>query len=166
MGDDVERIVVGNQRTEVQTCHVLNTIFSTYARGKSFVGTHLVAQGLDLLQELGMTLTEGLFALFRTSVEHCSISEDNPGRYHHTVAVGMHTAVHTRGIVDHDTTHHRRTDRGRVRREHAPVRFQDLIHLRTHDTWLKFDCILILTDLIFLPVLASHDQHTLGTALS
>ena len=95
MGDDVEGIVIGDEWTEVQTRHVLNTIFGTYARGEGFVGAYLVAQGLDLLQELGMTLAEGLLALFRTSVEHRSVSQDDTGRYHHTVAVGMHAAVHT-----------------------------------------------------------------------
>ena len=63
MGDDVEGIVVGDERTEVQTRHVLNTVFLGDAVCQFLVGTHLVAQGLDLLQEIGMTLAKRLFAL-------------------------------------------------------------------------------------------------------
>ena len=121
VGDDIERIIISHQRTEVQSRHVLNTIFGTYARGQGFVGTYLVAQGLDLLQEFGMTLAEGVLTIFRTSIEYGAVSQDDSGADHHTVAVGMHTAVHTRGIVDHYTAHHRRTDGSRVGWKHASV---------------------------------------------
>ena len=63
VGDDVEGIVVGDERTDVQARHVLDTIFGTDARGQFLVGSHTVAQGLDLLQELRMTLSEGFTAL-------------------------------------------------------------------------------------------------------
>ena len=139
MGDDVEGIVIGDKWTEVQARHVLNTIFGTYARSQFLVGSHLVAQGLDLLQELRMALAEGLSALFVASVEHGAVSEDDPCGDHHTVAVGMHTAVHARGIVDDDTTHHSRADARRIRWEHTSVGLQDLIDASSHDTRLKPD---------------------------
>ena len=113
-----------------------------------------------------MTLAEGLLALFRTGVEHGAVGEDDSGADHHTIAVGMYAAVHTRGIVDDDTAHHGRTDGGRVGWEHTSVGFQDLIHPRTYDARLEFDGFLVLANLVFLPVLACYDQHALGTALS
>ena len=139
MGDDVEGIVVGDKRTEVQTCHVLNRIFPGDALCQFFVGTHLVAQVLNLLQEFRMTLAEGLTTLLRTCIEHSTVCQDDFGRDHHTVTVGMHTAVHTRGIVDDNTTYHRTSYRGRVRREHTTIGLQDLIYPRSHDSRLQFD---------------------------
>ena len=136
MGDDVEGIVVGHQRAQVQTRHVLNTIFGAYARGQFFVGSHFVAQGLNLFQEFWMALAEGLFALLRTRVEHGTISQDDTCRHHHAVAVGMHTAVHTRGIVDDDAAHHRTSYRGWVRRKNAAIGLQYLIDFGTYDSWL------------------------------
>ena len=43
VGDNVKGIVVGNQWTEIQTRHVLNSIFGTYARGQFLVSTDLIA---------------------------------------------------------------------------------------------------------------------------
>ena len=106
VGDDVERIVIGYQRTQVQTRYVLDAVFGFDTLCQFLVCANLVAQIFNLFQKLGVTLAEGRFALFRTSVEHGTIGQDDAGRDHHTVAVGMHAAVHTRGIVDHDTTHH------------------------------------------------------------
>ena len=107
VGDDVKRIIVGDERTKVQSRHVLNTIFGTYARGQRFISSYLVAQGFNLLDKLRMTLAEGLLALFVTRIENSTIRQNDTCRHHHTVAVGMHTAVHTRGVVDDDTAHHR-----------------------------------------------------------
>ena len=42
MRDDVERVVISYQWTEVQTRHILNTIFITYARCQCLISTHLV----------------------------------------------------------------------------------------------------------------------------
>ena len=54
MGNDVERVVVSNQRTQIQSRDVLNTIFGTYAFSQFLISTDLVAQGLNLGDELRM----------------------------------------------------------------------------------------------------------------
>ena len=78
----------------------------------------------------------------------------------------MHTAVHARGVVDHDTAHHGRADAGGVRREHTAVGLQDLVHTGPHDARLELDCLLILAYLILFPMLACYDEHAVGTTLS
>ena len=166
MGDDVERIIVSNQRTEVQSCHVLNTVFLADAIGQFLVGTHLITQGFDLGDEFRMTLTESLLAGFVTCIKDSTIGKDNPCRDHHTIAIGMNTAVHTRGIVDDDTTYHRTSYRGRIRWEHSAIRLQNLIHPSTYDARLEFNTILILADFVLLPMLTCHDEYRVCTALS
>ena len=73
MGDDVKRVIVGNERTKIQSRYILNTIFGTYARGQCFVSSYLIAQVFYLLQELRMTLAEGLLALLVARIENSTI---------------------------------------------------------------------------------------------
>ena len=108
-----------------------------------------------------------LFAtLLRTRIEHGSIGKNNAGREHHAVAIGMHTAVHARSIVDNNTTHHGRADRCRIGREHASIRLEYLIYTGTNYTRLKTDRLLIGSKLILLPVLAGHNENAVSTALT
>ena len=78
----------------------------------------------------------------------------------------MHATVHARGIVDDDTTHHRRAYRSRVWGEYPSVGFQNLIHPRPHNTRLQFYAFLISNYLITFPVFARHDEHGIRTTLS
>ena len=113
-----------------------------------------------------MTLTEGLATLFRARIKDSAISEDDTSGNHHTVAIGMHATVHTRGIVDDDTTHHRTAYRGRIGWKYPAVGLQDLIHASPHNAWLQLDGILIFADFVLLPMLACHDEHRVRTTLS
>ena len=166
VGNDVERIVIGYERTQVQACHVFDRIFIGDAISQFLVSTHLVAQCLYLCQELRVRLAESRLALFRTCIQKGAIRQDDTSRHHHPVAVGMDTTVHARSIVDDDTTHHCRAYRGRVRREHPSIRLQDFVHPGPDDTRLELDGILPLAYLILLPVLTRHNEHAVGTALT
>ena len=165
MGDDVERVVVGYERAKVQTRHVLYTTFITYARGQFLVGPDAVTQVFHFLQELGVALPELLTALFVAGVQDGAVGQYDACRNHHAVAVGMYATVHARGIIDDDAAHHGRPDGGRVRREDASVRLQNLVYTGADDARLQADGVLMLSELIFLPVLASYNEHAVGTAL-
>ena len=143
VGHDVERVVVGEKRTQVQTGNVLDTVFQCDAVGQLLVGPHAVAQCLDLGDELGMTLPEIFLALLVASVNNRSVGEDKARAHHHAVAVGMHATVHARGVVDHDAAYHRTAYRGRVGREHTAVGLEDLVHPGTHNARLHLDGILV-----------------------
>ena len=166
MGDDVERIVISHQRTQVQTRHILDTIFLTDARSQFLIGTHPITQRLNLLDHLWMTPTESRPALFIACIQHRSIGQHHASRHHHTVTVGMHTTVHARGIIDHNTTHHRATDRSWIGWEHTTIRFQDLIDTGTHDARLERDALMVVGKTIPLPMLTCHNQHRIRAALS
>ena len=139
MGDDVEGIVVGDQGTEIQTCNILDGIFSTDACGQFLVCPYLVAQSLNFLDEIRVALAEGFLTLLVARVEHRSVCQYDPGANHHAVAIGMHATVHTRGIVDDNSTHHCTSDTGRVGWEYTAVRLQNLVYPGAHDTRLQFD---------------------------
>ena len=78
----------------------------------------------------------------------------------------MHTAVHARGIVDNNTTHHGRADRGWIGWEYTAVRLENLVYATTNYTRLQTDRLLIGRKLILLPMLTCHNQNAVGTALS
>ena len=113
-----------------------------------------------------MSFPEILAALFVACIEDGAISEDDAGRHHHTVAVGVYATVHTGGIINHNTTDHCTAYRGRVGWEHATIWLQDLIHTSTYNTWLQFNGVLILAYFILLPMLASNDEHRVRTTLT
>ena len=128
MGNDIERIVVGNQRTEIQSCHILDGILFTDSLGKRLVGPHTVAQVLDFADEFRMRLAERFLALLVASVEHSSIGKDDTSRDEHAVAVGMHAAVHSRSVVTHNAANHSRANRSGIGREHPAERSKNLVH--------------------------------------
>ena len=78
----------------------------------------------------------------------------------------MYTTVHTRGIVNHNTTHHGTAYRSRIGREYATIGLKDFIHPATHNTGLQFDGLFVLCQFIFLPMLAGNYQHAVRTTLS
>ena len=166
MGDDVERIVVGYQWTQVQACYVLNRILGAYARGQFLVCPYLVAQSLNLLDEIRVALSEGLPALLVARVEYRAVGQDYLGTYHHAIAVGMHATVHARGVVTDDAAHHRTSDTGRVGGKHTAVRLQNLVYPGAHDTGLQFYALAIRRECKTFPVLACYDKHRVGAALS
>ena len=122
VGHDVERIVVGQQRTDVQTGHILDAILLADAVGQLFVGTHAVAQVLYLLDKLRMRLAESLLALLVARIDHGTVGKYQSGADHHAVAIGMHAAVHARSIVADDSTHHSAADGSGIGREHTAER--------------------------------------------
>lgn len=142
--DDVEGIVVVDKRTDVETRDVLDRILISDALGEVCVLPDLIAQALNLLEKLGMTLAEGLAALLVTGIEDGAISKNEAGAEQHVVAVGMYATVHARGVVDHDTADHSTAHRGRVGWEHTPIRLQNLFHTSSRDTGLKGDGILVI----------------------
>ena len=137
MGNDVERIVIGHKGTKIQARHILDSILFLNAVGQFLIRTHFIAQFLYAVEECGMRLTELLTTLLIAGIQNGSIRKHYTCREHHAVAVGMHTAVHARGIINHNTTHHGRTNRSRIGREHAAVWFQYLVDSCTYDSWLK-----------------------------
>ena len=74
-----------------------------------------------------MAFAERLSAGFVASIEDSTIGKNHTCRNQHTVAVGMHAAVHTGSVVADDASNHGRTDGSRIGWEYTSVRLQDII---------------------------------------
>ena len=165
MRHDVEWVVVGKQRTKVEARHVLDAVFQSDAVRQFLVGTHTVAQCFNLLDKLRMTLAEFLLALLVAGIHDGAVGQYQAGAHHHPVAVGMHTTVHARGIVYHNTANHGAADGSRVGREHTAIGLQDFVHPGANNARLQFDGVLVGTQFVFLPILSCHDKYGVSTTL-
>ena len=121
VSDDVEWVVVDNERADVEACNVLDAVFELYSLRQFLVRPDAVSELFYLLDKVGMSLPELLFALFVASVEDGAVGENQPCTDHHAVAVGMYATVHARGIVADDAANHGAADGGRVGTEHPSV---------------------------------------------
>ena len=166
MRHDVERVVVGDERAQVESRDVLDTVFVANAVGEGLVGPDLVAQLFDLLNESGVRFSESLFAFLAAGVDDCAVGQDESGADKHAVAVGMHATVHARGVVAHDSADHGTADRRRVGREDSAERLQDLVDLATDDARLQPDGLTVIQQLVSFPMLARHDEDRIAYALS
>ena len=166
MGDDVEGIVIGHQRTNIETRHVLDGVFLTDAVGQGLVGPHTVAKVLNLADEFGMRLAEFLAATLAAGIEHSSVGKHQTGGDKHAVAIGMYATVHARGIVTDDTSHHSRADGSRIGRKHPTERLQDFIHASAHNSRLQTDRFMVVGHFILFPVLAGHYQDGIAHRLT
>ena len=166
MGDDVEGIVVGHQRTDVEARHVLDGVFLTDAVGQRLVGPHTVAKVLNLADEFGMRLAEFLAATLAAGIEHRSVGKHQTGGDKHAVAIGMYATVHARGIVTDDTSHHSRANGSGIGRKHPTERLQDFIHASAHNSRLQTDCFMVVGHFILFPILAGHYQDGIAHRLT
>ncbi len=166
VGDDVKRIIVSHERSDVETCHVLDGIFPADAVGEGLVGPHLVAQSLYTFDEIAMGLAEQLTAMCIAGVEHRAVGKNDAHRQQHVVGVGMHAATHTGGVVDDDATHHRTVDGGRVGGEEAPHRLQNPVDATADKTRLHGDGVVVIADVVILPMLAGDNQYGVAHALA
>ena len=162
---DVKRIVVSHKGANVQPSHILNTVLVADAVGQLLIGADAVAELLDAADHLRVGAAELGFAGLIARVHNRTVGQDDTRADHHSVAVGVHTAVHARGVVADDAANHRAADGSRVGREDATVWLQHAIHLRPDDARLQADAVAVFADLILLPMLAGDDEDGVAHAL-
>ena len=166
VGDDVKRVIIGDERPQIQSRHVLDAVFLADAVSQRLVGPDAVAQGLNLGNKVRMGLLERLTARLVTRVEHSAVRKHQAGRQEHAVTIGMSAAIHARGIVGDYAAHHGRADTGGIGRKDTPKGFQDLVDPSAHNARLQGDAGSIFTNTIFLPVLACHNKDAVAHTLS
>ena len=133
---------------------------------KFLIRKHLISEGLDSAYYFRVRLSERVPALRVRSIQHRTVDKDYSGREQHPVTVGPCSATHTRGVVHHDTAHHRTLDGSRVRAELASVRLQELIDRRAHDSGLESHCLPVILSRHFLPVLSCNHQYRIAYRLA
>ena len=65
-----------------------------------------IAQVADASDKVAMRYFEAGAAYRIACVEYRTVGQNDAGREHYAVAVGMCTTVHTRGVVHYDATYH------------------------------------------------------------
>ena len=165
MGDDVERIVETYQRQQVEPHDVLDRIFMQNALRQGLVAADPAAQRFDGAEESAVALRKGPAARSVARVEQRAVGQHQTRREQHPVAVGMGSAVHTRGVVHHDTAHHRAFDRSGVGRKAIPAGFEHLVDPCTHDAGLEPHGTAAVEDLATLPVFTRHNEHRIADGL-
>ena len=106
MSNDVERIIVSHQRAQIQTCNILDGVLLINTLRQFLIGTHFFTKSFDFSDKLRMRLSKHLTTLGISGIQHRAISQYDTYRLQHAIAIGMHAAVHARGIVYHNTTYH------------------------------------------------------------
>ena len=165
VGNDVEGIVVGDKRTDIEPRDILNRILIPDALREVCIFPHLIAQGLYLLEKLRMTPAERFPALRIAGIEDGTVGKDDACTEHHVVAVGMHATAHARSVVDNYTADHSTAYRSRIGREDTAVRLQDIVHAPSRDTGLEGDGVCVIIQMVFLPAFPGHNEHGVGTTL-
>ena len=166
MGDDVEGVLEAHEGQEVESRDVLDGVFIADAFGQFLVGADVVAQGAEALQEFAVGHLERGAADGVARVQHGAVGQDDAGREHHLVAVGVRAAVHARGVVHHDAAHHGALDRCGVGGELAAVGGQQLVDALADEAGLQGDLFVVGADGVLLPMLAGDDEDRVADGLS
>lgn len=151
--------------SQVQPHDIFDRIFMQDTLRQGLVAANPVAQRFNGSQELRMALRKGPAARLVTRIEQRAVGQHQARRKQHPVAVGVGAAIHARGVVHHDTAHHRASDRSRVGREAVSIRFQHLVDPGPHDAGLKPHGAASVEHLAALPMLARHHEHRVADGL-
>ena len=74
VGHDIERVVVCNERSQVQACHVLDAVFFLDTFCQLLVSTYLITQSFYFLQKFRMCLAELSLAVLTTRIHNGTVS--------------------------------------------------------------------------------------------
>ena len=113
-----------------------NGIFVTNSVDEFGVGIDLLMQLADFFDKFRVRLLEFAARAFVAGVEHGAVGKDNASRNEFFVAVGVGAAVHSRSIVDNNTSDHSRLLRSRVGRENFAVWLEDFVDTFADDARL------------------------------
>ena len=166
MGDDIKRIIKTDERKDVQSGHILDGIFVSDTFGQSLIATDFITQLTNPTKEVRMRCFESSTADRITGIQNSSVHQHNTCRQHHLIAIGMSTAIHSRSIVHHNTTHHGTLNAGRIGSKLTTEWSQQFIHSLSDNTWLKSDLLMVIRNAVFFPILSSNNQNGVTNGLS
>ena len=108
MGNNVKRIIVNDKRTKIETRDIFYGVFAVDLSYQFGVRAYFIAYVADFAYDLGVYLLEIPARILICGVKHGSVCQNDTHRSKYAVAVGVRTAIHTRGIVDDDAADHSR----------------------------------------------------------
>ena len=164
--EDVQRLVVVDQRIERKAGGVLQPVLVADLRGQFGIGAGFAAQLGQLLEQGGVALAERGNAGGILAVDHGAIGQHDAQAGECFVGVLRRTAAHAAGIVGDDAADLRGIDRGRIRADLALERCQHGVGVGADDAGLQADLLAAVANLAAVPVVAEHDQHRVADRLA
>ena len=140
MGQDVDRVLVVDQRIEAVARGVLDPVFLPYARGQCRVGAGLCPQSLQRTQQRGVALLESRYAERVFGVEHRPVGQHHAQGLQRVVAVLLGAAAHARGIVGGYTAYLAGVDRRGIRPYLFAKRRQSVVDFAAYDARAQAHC--------------------------
>ena len=166
MRHDLEGVLVGNQRPQVQAGDVLDAVFALDALAQRLVGEDFVAQFGDRLQHLGMRSAERRSRGFIAGIQHRTVGEHHPGADEQFVGIGVRAATHSGSIVADDAADHAAADRRGVGTEAPAETRKQAVYPCTDKPRLQADRLIFRMIGPFLPFLSSDEQDAVRHRLS
>ena len=166
VSNNIKRIVKLNKRQKIETSYILDGIFVTDAFSQLLIGTDSIPQFSDATDKIGMGRLERSPTNRVARIEHRSVHQDDTGRNHHLVAVGVSSAIHAGSIVHHNTADHSTFHTRRVGCKLTPIRSQNFIHPLSDNARLERNLLIIIRKTVVFPMLAGHNQNRVTNGLS
>ncbi len=166
MQHNVNRVCEINQGVETVSVGVFDFEFLADAFCQLRVGAHGFAQLRNVVNQLGVCLSEMRAAFFIRCIEQRAIMKQDPHAVNGLVAVLGNTAAHSTGIVGGNAADHSGVDGCRVRSDFAAERRQVAIGLSTDDTGLQANAMAVVQNFMSVPVAAADDQNRVGDGLA
>ncbi|CDI93331.1 hypothetical protein PAERUG_E8_London_17_VIM_2_04_13_02950 [Pseudomonas aeruginosa] len=166
VGEDVQRLVVVDQRVQRQAGGVLQPVLVADLRGQFGVGAGLAAEFGEPFQQLAVAGAEGRDAGRVLAVQTGAVGQQQAQAGEGVVAVLRGAAAHAAGVVGDDAADLAGVDRGRVGTDLAAERRQPGVRLGADDTRLQADLRAVGADFPAVPVVAEDEQHRVADGLA
>ncbi len=163
---DVEGVLEVHQGVEAEAGGVLDLVFASNALRQGRVGTHLLAEGIDRVEQVLAGVAEFVAAGGVGGVEQGAVLEKDAHAGDRAVAVLGGAAAHAARVVGGDAADHGRVDGGRVGADLAAVGGQIAVGVAADHTGLQPDAPAVVDDRIAVPAAAGHDEHRVGHRLA
>ncbi|MNJ26531.1 hypothetical protein D3C77_210150 [compost metagenome] len=166
VGEDIQRLVVVDQRIERQPGGVLQPVLVADFRGQLGVGAGLATQFAKACEQCAVVFTECGDARRVFAVEQGAVGQQQAHAGEGVIAVLGRTAAHAAGVVGHDAADFAGVDRGRVGADLAAERGKPGVGLGTDHARLQANLGAAVADLTTVPVVPQHQQHRIAHGLA
>ncbi len=164
--EDIQRLVIVDQRIERETGGVLQAVLVTDLRREFAVGSGLAPEFGQLIEQCCVALAEGGNAGGIFAVDHSAVCQYDTQPGEGLVRVLRSAAAHAAGIVGDDAADLGGIDRGRIRTDLALKRREYGVGVGADDAGLQADLLAAVANLAAVPVVAEHDQHRVADRLA
>ncbi len=166
MAEDVDRVAEIQQGIDTVAGGVFQAVLAAYPLGKLRVGRQLCREFGQAVQQAGVRLAEGRDAVSVGGIQHGAVSQHRPQGVQSVVAIVTGAATHAAGVVGGHATDFGGIDRGRVRADLAPERYQHGIGVGTDHARGQSNALAVIQYFAVVEAVAEHHQHRVADRLA